>query len=66
MAALVVTSEFDFSEFFEYVHKNLPSYSRPVFVRLTPAIQVTGTFKHQKVQLRSKIVFSFREEKEAA
>ena len=30
---------------------NLPAYARPVFVRLQPEIEITGTFKQRKVEL---------------
>jgi fatty-acyl-CoA synthase len=29
----------------------LPSYAQPMFVRLQPAIETTGTFKYRKVDL---------------
>jgi fatty-acyl-CoA synthase len=29
----------------------LPSYARPLFIRITPAIETTGTFKFRKVDL---------------
>ena len=31
----------------------LPSYAVPVFLRILPQMQITGTFKHQKVQMRN-------------
>ncbi|CAE7409069.1 Slc27a4 [Symbiodinium natans] len=34
--------------------KELPSYARPLFLRFLPSMEVTGTFKHQKVQLRNE------------
>jgi acyl-CoA synthetase (AMP-forming)/AMP-acid ligase II len=34
--------------------KNLPPYSIPVFVRLCTEVNVTGTFKHQKVEYRNQ------------
>ena len=30
---------------------NLPPYARPVFLRLQPEIEITGTFKQRKVEL---------------
>jgi fatty-acyl-CoA synthase len=32
--------------------KELPSYAQPLFLRFLPDMEITGTFKHQKVQLR--------------
>eukprot|EP00435_Cladocopium_sp_Y103_P019949 s2131_g4.t2 len=34
--------------------KELPSYARPRFLRFLSDMDVTGTFKHQKVQLRDQ------------
>eukprot|EP00434_Breviolum_minutum_P010914 symbB.v1.2.009625.t1/scaffold615.1/size180423/3 len=34
--------------------KELPSYARPRFLRFLSDMDVTGTFKHQKVQLREQ------------
>jgi len=33
------------------VARSLPSYARPVFVRIGVEIEITGTFKHRKVEL---------------
>lgn len=32
--------------------KELPAYAQPLFLRFLPDMEITGTFKHQKVQLR--------------
>jgi acyl-CoA synthetase (AMP-forming)/AMP-acid ligase II len=32
----------------------LPAYARPLFVRILPKLATTGTFKHQKVELREE------------
>jgi len=32
--------------------KELPSFAQPLFIRFLPDMEVTGTFKHAKVQLR--------------
>ena len=37
--------EFDIKAFGEHVARELPSYARPLFVRLLPAMETTGTFK---------------------
>jgi hypothetical protein len=34
--------------------QTLPSYSVPIFLRKLPKLDVTGTFKHQKVKLRNQ------------
>lgn len=51
MAALVADPEFDLAAFAKYVDEHLPSYARPVFLRLQQAIETTGTFKYRKVDL---------------
>ncbi len=51
MAALVVDPEFDLVAFGDYVGRDLPSFARPVFLRLLPVIETTGTFKHRKMDL---------------
>jgi len=40
------------ARFLSHAKANLPSYAVPVFLRMLPAMQITGTFKHQKVQMR--------------
>jgi fatty-acyl-CoA synthase len=51
MAGLVVDPTFDIKVFSEQVARDLPSYAQPVFVRLLPAIETTGTFKQRKIDL---------------
>jgi fatty-acyl-CoA synthase len=51
MAALVVADTFDLAMFHRAVAERLPSYARPVFVRLLPELEATGTFKPNKQQL---------------
>ena len=51
MAALVAGPEFDVSTLAARLANNLPVYARPVFLRLTPEMEVTGTFKQRKVEL---------------
>jgi fatty-acyl-CoA synthase len=51
MAALVVEGDFDVAAFQAHVDATLPSYARPVFLRLEPQIETTGTFKHRKMDL---------------
>ncbi len=51
MAALVVGPDFDLAAFRESVVQSLPAYARPVFLRLLPALESTGTFKPRKQDL---------------
>ena len=50
-AALIVNQEFDLAEFHTEVARRLPSYARPVFLRLLSSIEATGTFKPRKQDL---------------
>ncbi len=51
MAALVVDERFDLKAFRDAVENRLPLYARPVFLRLLPALEATGTFKPRKLDL---------------
>jgi len=51
MAALVTTDEFDLEAFGKRVEQDLAAYARPLFVRILPQMEITGTFKHRKVDL---------------
>jgi fatty-acyl-CoA synthase len=51
MAALVVAPGFDIAAFGEHVGRELPPYAQPVFVRILPALETTGTFKTRKIGL---------------
>jgi fatty-acyl-CoA synthase len=51
MASLVTVDDFDMAAFGKYVDEQLPSYARPLFVRLQQAIETTGTFKYRKMDL---------------
>ncbi|WP_184718076.1 long-chain-acyl-CoA synthetase [Caulobacter sp.] len=51
MVSLVTTPEFDLEAFAKHVDEQLPTYARPLFVRLQPAIETTGTFKYRKIDL---------------
>ncbi len=54
MAALVAAEgrSFDGKAFHRFVSGGLPAYAAPVFVRLIDEPDVTGTFKHRKVELQ--------------
>ncbi|MGP4844706.1 long-chain-acyl-CoA synthetase [Marinobacter sp. 1Y8] len=45
--------DFDADKLFSYLKENLPAYAIPVFVRVTHAIEKTGTFKYKKVDLKN-------------
>ena len=47
----VATPLFDLAELPRAAAANLPAYARPVFLRLLPEIEITGTFKQRKVEL---------------
>jgi len=51
MAALVVQPGFDLSGLHRALSERLPDYARPVFIRIVPAIELTGTFKLRKQEL---------------
>lgn len=51
MAALVVDRDFDLAAFRAELARSLPVYARPVFLRLLPALEATGTFKPRKHEL---------------
>ncbi|XP_022071390.2 long-chain fatty acid transport protein 1-like [Acanthochromis polyacanthus] len=44
--------QLDLDVFLIAVQKALPSYARPVFLRIMPSVDTTGTFKIQKVRLQ--------------
>jgi len=51
MAALVTDETFDLAAFAEHVGRELPAYAQPLFLRMLPAMETTGTFKQRKVDL---------------
>lgn len=57
MAAITLNddvAELDLAAFAAYVQKELPSYAVPIFLRIQPNIDVTGTFKMVKGDLRKQ------------
>ncbi len=56
MAALVLAdgASFDPDRFYEHVRGELPAYARPLFVRLSTAIETTGTLKQRKGDYRAE------------
>jgi len=51
MAALVAGDGFDIGSLAGAISGNLPPYAQPVFIRILPALEITGTFKQRKVDL---------------
>jgi fatty-acyl-CoA synthase len=51
MAAITPGEDFKLEGLREYLARELPSYARPMFIRMTPAIETTGTFKYRKLDL---------------
>ncbi len=51
MAAIVVNRPFELSKLRSHVVARLPDYAQPLFVRIVPAIELTGTFKLNKQDL---------------
>ena len=49
MAAIVPHGAFDAKAFGEHVARELPPYAQPLFVRLLPRLDATGTFKVRKL-----------------
>eukprot|EP00168_Porphyra_purpurea_P021531 TRINITY_DN9645_c0_g1_i1.p1 TRINITY_DN9645_c0_g1~~TRINITY_DN9645_c0_g1_i1.p1 ORF type:complete len:377 (+),score=97.83 TRINITY_DN9645_c0_g1_i1:95-1132(+) len=52
MCTLVVEAPFSFEELYARVTKELPSYARPLFLRMKKDMEITSTFKHKKVDLQ--------------
>ena len=51
MAALITKSGFDLAKLHACLGAKLPPYARPLFIRLQPEIETTGTFKYRKIDL---------------
>ena len=51
MASIVTGDDFNIDGFYEYLNEQLPKYSIPVFIRISPEIEKTGTFKYKKTDL---------------
>ena len=51
MASLTVTEDFDISGLRAFLAREMPPYAVPLFIRLEPEAQTTGTFKYRKVEL---------------
>ncbi|MEN8722037.1 MAG: long-chain-acyl-CoA synthetase [Alphaproteobacteria bacterium] len=51
MASVVVAGDLDRANLRKILERDLPAYARPIFLRLQGEMEVTGTFKHRKVDL---------------
>lgn len=51
MAALTTAPGADLAALHAVVARELPPFARPLFLRVQPEIEITGTFKHRKVDL---------------
>jgi fatty-acyl-CoA synthase len=51
MATLVARGALDLAALRAHLTERLPSYARPLFLRIKDRIEVTATFKHQKTDL---------------
>ncbi len=51
MAAITPGEGFDLAGLRTFLVRELPAYARPLFIRIQPAIETTGTFKYRKVDL---------------
>ena len=51
MASIVSSEEVDLPKLHAHLKKELAAYAQPLFVRIQPEMEITGTFKHRKVEL---------------
>lgn len=51
MAAITPGAGFDLQGLRAALVRELPNYARPIFLRIEPAIETTGTFKYRKLDL---------------
>jgi hypothetical protein len=51
MAALVGDASLSLEDLYQHVTGQLAAYARPLFLRVRPELETTGTFKHRKVDL---------------
>jgi fatty-acyl-CoA synthase len=54
MAALVAAGELDLPALRDELSRRLPEYARPLFLRIVPALDLTGTFKLNKQRLAAE------------
>ena len=51
MAALSTNKDIDLVKLYQKLSSSLPTYAQPLIIRIKNEIEVTGTFKHRKVEL---------------
>jgi fatty-acyl-CoA synthase len=51
MVSITAGNGFDLQGLRAFLRQELPGYARPIFVRIDPAIDTTGTFKYRKLDL---------------
>jgi fatty-acyl-CoA synthase len=51
MAAITPEANFDIEGLRPFLRRELPAYARPIFIRIQPALETTGTFKYRKIDL---------------
>ena len=51
--------EFDFNDFIETIHDNLPNYAIPIFIRFLSELNTTSTYKIHKYEMK-KIGFNIK------
>jgi fatty-acyl-CoA synthase len=51
MASITASTPIDMKSLYTHLSRALPGFARPVFVRLTPEAETTGTMKYRKVDL---------------
>lgn len=54
MAAIVSRPGLDIAKLGDHIDAQLPAYARPMFLRVLPQMEITGTFKHRKVDLQKE------------
>ena len=54
MALMNVSDNFDFDVFSNHIEKNLNAFQLPYFIRIAEVMKTTGTFKHQKEDLKKQ------------
>lgn len=51
MAAITAPGDIDWDALHSFLAERLPAYARPLFLRVQPEAETTGTFKYRKVDL---------------
>jgi len=49
--ASIVGKDLDMAGLHKHISSQLPEYAQPLFLRVQPEMEITGTFKHRKVDL---------------